>query len=303
MENGYTAMAALLPAHEYDDLANELPVNAARDTLHAAPPFATEQTVLDQEFLNQELKSKLAIMRFREEDGCGVDSLGLKPVETHVSSMFGTATSPSNAHHHKTALSAEELSNAVEFASRIEVVPSLSSPSGGDGTVRDVSDVQIRSRSNTSSSPPTIHSHRATSPVGTSPTHASDKIALSKLVEFPGDPAKLQTQLQDHKIALNGKDMYGITALMKFAAWDKVDLLELLLPHLSASEVNVTGGKQKLPLLHYCVDMGASHTLSVLINDNRVDQGSRDEHGRTFREHALHTGKGEWLAEALGESV
>ena len=294
-------MAALLPAHEYDELASELPVNAPRDPLHAAPPFATEQTVLDQEFLNQELKSKLAIMRFREEDGCGVDSLGLKPVETHVSSMF-TSTSPTNAHHQKTALSAEELNNAVEFASRIEVVPNLSSRSG-DRTVRDGTEVVIRSRSNTSSSPPTIHSHRATSPVGTSPTHASDKMALSKLVEFPGDPAKLQTQLHDHKISLNGKDMYGLTALMKFAAWDKVDLLELLLPHLSVSEINATGGKQKLPLLHYCVDMGASRTLSVLINDNRVDQSSRDEHGRTFREHAQHTGKGEWLADALGVSV
>lgn len=298
LENGYTAMAEQLPAHEYDELASDLPVNAPRDNLHGVPPFATEQTVLDQEFLNQELKAKLAIMQLREEDGCGVDSLGLKPVETHVSSMFGG--SPSNTHH-KTALSAEELNNAVEFASRVEVevIPSLSSRSADGTTVPCVSEVKIRSRSNTSSSPPTIHSHRPSSP-GTSPTHA-DKIALSKLVEFPGDPSKLQTQLQDRKIALNGKDMYGLTALMKFAAWDKVDLLQLLLPHLNTNEINVTGGKQKLPLLHYCIDMGASRTLTVLLGDKRVDQNQRDEHGRTFQEHAHHVGKGEWLAEVVNK--
>jgi hypothetical protein len=85
--------------------------------------------------------------------------------------------------------------------------------------------------------------------------------------------------------------MYGITALMKFAAWNKVELLNLLLPALSAEEVNVTGGKQKLPCLHYCVDMDAVEALCVLLADGRVDTASVDEHGRTFREHAVHVGK------------
>lgn len=131
----------------------------------------------------------------------------------------------------------------------------------------------------TTSSVPTIAATSA-------PAQAKPKTALSKLVEFPGDPAKLREYLADDSIALNGKDMYGLTALMKFAAWDKVDLLEILLPRLSAEEVNATGGKQKLPLLHYCVDMDAANTLRVLLRDTRVDQEAVDECGRTFRAHA-----------------
>ena len=61
------------------------------------------------------------------------------------------------------------------------------------------------------------------------------------------------------------------------------------------------GGKQRLPLLHYCVDMGANSTLTVLVDDYRVDQCAVDEHNRTFRQHARHVGKGKWLADVLGE--
>eukprot|EP00388_Colpodella_angusta_P032593 GDKK01027073.1.p2 GENE.GDKK01027073.1~~GDKK01027073.1.p2 ORF type:complete len:208 (+),score=30.75 GDKK01027073.1:1-624(+) len=200
---------------------------------------------------------------------------------------------------------------------------------GAENGSSDNGDSLARSRSNTvqlngsSGSPDAVHaiSHVCVSPAhmntpshihsttsGTastsavSPTHIdTGKTALSKLVEFPGDPVKLKTYLEDPNVLLNGKDMYGITALMKFAAWNKVDLLHLLLPHLNCDEVNTTGGKQKLPLLHYCVDMGANSTLTVLVEDYRVDQCAVDEHNRTFREHARHTGKGEWLAGVLGE--
>lgn len=117
------------------------------------------------------------------------------------------------------------------------------------------------------------------------------KMALSKMIEFPGDPVRLAELLQDETVAPNGKDMYGITALMKSAAWNKVELVKMLLPALSTEEVNVTGGKQKLPCLHYCVDMDAVEALRVLLADERVDTSSVDEHGRTFREHAVHMGK------------
>lgn len=117
------------------------------------------------------------------------------------------------------------------------------------------------------------------------------KTALSKLVEFPGDPQRVAALLQDEGVALNGKDMYGITALMKFAAWNKVELLQMLLPRLTVQEVNATGGKQRLPLLHYCVDMDAWEALSLLLEDRRVDLGACDEHGRDYKEHAAHWGK------------
>jgi len=47
--------------------------------------------------------------------------------------------------------------------------------------------------------------------------------------------------------------------------------------------------------------MTAASTLNVLVSDHRVDQTLVDEHGRTFREHARYSGRGQWLANVLGE--
>jgi len=189
-------------------------------------------------------------MRLREEDGCSVDSLGLNRVETHVSSMFDT---PVMVH----GVTTDEISNVLEYASRVD----SGSVDGGEA---------VRSRSNTTNTNNTNNSNTVTTPnnitgviintsssspthsTTTSPTHYTISpthntnnnaapIALSKLVEFPGDPTKLKELLSDPSVALNGKDMYGITALMKFAAWNKVDLLHLLLPLLDSEEVNTTG--------------------------------------------------------------
>lgn len=124
------------------------------------------------------------------------------------------------------------------------------------------------------------------------------KMALSKLVEFPGDESHLRELLLDPSVALNGKDMYGLTALMKFAAWNKVNLLEILLPHLTTEEINTYGGRSKLPLLHYCVDMDASTALERLLQDGRVDVNARDEYGRTWREHAVYSGKSGLLGDS-----
>jgi len=155
------------------------------------------------------------------------------------------------------------------------------------------------------------------------------KVALSKLVEYPGDPQKLRDIIvssigtegigtytdkgsaglvgtaasskpssgtgSSTMVDLNGKDMYGTTALMKFAAWDKVDLLAILLPYLTAEEINTTGGKEQLPCLHYCVDAYAIRALRVLLEDNQVDKLARDQHGRTWQEYALHLGKRDLL--------
>jgi hypothetical protein len=65
--------------------------------------------------------------------------------------------------------------------------------------------------------------------------------ALSKVVEFPGDFIAIDQMLRDRTVNPAGKDMFGLTALHKFASWNKVDLLRLLSPHLSKADFNVQG--------------------------------------------------------------
>jgi ankyrin repeat protein len=122
--------------------------------------------------------------------------------------------------------------------------------------------------------------------------------ALSKLVEYPGDSEELRKLLEDPCVCLNGKDMYGTTALMKFAAWNKTDLVSMLLPVLSAEEVNTTGGRERLPCLHYCVNMDATHTMRVLLREGRIDVSACDGSGRTYVEYAHACGK-QGLLDAL----
>lgn len=40
------------------------------------------------------------------------------------------------------------------------------------------------------------------------------------------------------------QDMFGLTALHKFASWDKPDLLQLLLPYLTEGDVNTQSGEE-----------------------------------------------------------
>lgn len=157
------------------------------------------------------------------------------------------------------------------------------------------------------------------------------KLSLSKLIEYPGDPLQLNDillpyhQLQsvtcddnsncidssDKKyivdnqmeqygknIDLNGKDMYGLTALMKYAAWNKVDLVRMLLPYLTAEQVNTRGGSkdQQYTCLHYCIDMEAVDTLAFLLkeaisNGGKVDTTAVDAQGRTYIEYSRIVGK------------
>jgi hypothetical protein len=37
--------------------------------------------------------------------------------------------------------------------------------------------------------------------------------------------------------------MFGLAAVHKFAAWNKPDLLAVLLPHLTQEELNMPGGR------------------------------------------------------------
>jgi ankyrin repeat protein len=61
-------------------------------------------------------------------------------------------------------------------------------------------------------------------------------VALSKLVEYPGDVAAIEASLSSPEtVDPSGRDSFGLTALMKFASWDKVDLMDLLLAGLAAA--------------------------------------------------------------------
>ena len=125
--------------------------------------------------------------------------------------------------------------------------------------------------------------------------------ALSQLVEYPGDPVLVASLLatgQEAGVTIGGKDLLGYTALHKFASWDKVDLIELLLPHLTWEEVAVPAGWPRddssytgYCVLHLCVDSGAWRALEyLLLNcDARIVE-LVDKNGKTFIDLARDRG-------------
>ena len=116
------------------------------------------------------------------------------------------------------------------------------------------------------------------------------KRALSKLVEYPGDPEAVGRLLLDAAIDAAGADMFGLTALHKFAAWDKVGLVELLLPALDAAAINAVGGETGATALHQAIDMGAVRAARRLLQDERLDLTVTDGAGNTAAELAMATG-------------
>jgi ankyrin repeat protein len=121
------------------------------------------------------------------------------------------------------------------------------------------------------------------------------KQSLSKLVEYPGDVAKIQQWLNDPSIDPAGKDFYGLPALHKFASWDKVDLLDLLLPQLSSSDVNTQGGDDGSTALHSCIEMGAVRALERLAKDERIIPTTTNKRGKTIKHLAEENGDSETL--------
>eukprot|EP01031_Cornospumella_fuschlensis_P041401 gene41401-50517_t len=115
------------------------------------------------------------------------------------------------------------------------------------------------------------------------------KTALSKLIEFPGDPDVIRSALL-HKdtIDINGKDMFGLTALHKLAAWNKVDLINLLLddPDLDINVVSSPIGS----VLHSAVDMGAVEAVERLLTLPNLDLALLNKQGRTALDFAREKG-------------
>eukprot|EP01127_Copromyxa_protea_P019756 TRINITY_DN6486_c0_g1_i3.p1 TRINITY_DN6486_c0_g1~~TRINITY_DN6486_c0_g1_i3.p1 ORF type:complete len:222 (+),score=45.66 TRINITY_DN6486_c0_g1_i3:209-874(+) len=112
-------------------------------------------------------------------------------------------------------------------------------------------------------------------------------ISLSKKVEYPGDGDAIKGLLESKQVSPGTKDMFGLTALHKFASWDKPDLIEILLPHLDDKEINIQSSEEGYTALHWCVEMGADQALSVLLQDGRIDRELKDKKGRTAEELAV----------------
>lgn len=84
--------------------------------------------------------------------------------------------------------------------------------------------------------------------------------------------------------------MFGVTALMKFAAWDKCDLIDLLLPFLTTSDVNLTSPQNMFTALHHAADMGAGRTFKRLFEESLMDKSLLDSKGRSGLEIANANG-------------
>mmetsp|Transcript_2025 Transcript_2025/g.2890 ORF Transcript_2025/g.2890 Transcript_2025/m.2890 type:complete len:415 (+) Transcript_2025:27-1271(+) len=105
--------------------------------------------------------------------------------------------------------------------------------------------------------------------------------ALSKLVEYPGDVEAVKRLLKEKKANPTGKDMYGLTALHKFASWDKVDLVEAILPYLSKEDINSQRSSDGSTCLHLAISMGAKRTLNKLLNNPLVDIDVKNKKGES----------------------
>lgn len=112
----------------------------------------------------------------------------------------------------------------------------------------------------------------------------SNKKNLSKEVEFPGDPQRLRGIIDNElsEYHLGGKDSFGLSALHKFASWNKVDLLQMLCEHLSVEELNSPGGSEGYTCLHWAADMGAKDALTFLLSLDSIDFQKVDKKGRTY---------------------
>ena len=76
-----------------------------------------------------------------------------------------------------------------------------------------------------------------------------------------------------------GADAFGLTALHKFASWNKTELLAMLLPKLSADQLNTRCPEGKTAL-HWAVEMASVGSVRLLVEAG-IDAGVEDGKGRT----------------------
>lgn len=127
--------------------------------------------------------------------------------------------------------------------------------------------------------------------------------ALSKRVEYQATVEDVQAMLAGGEVDAAGRDFYGLTALHKFAGWNRVDLTEVLLERLGDEDVNAIGGARGQTALHHCVEMGAWRTLPALLRHRRTDAAVTDGRGMTPREFAVSMGLQDEFDAAAGGHV
>lgn len=117
------------------------------------------------------------------------------------------------------------------------------------------------------------------------------KTSLSKLVEYPGDPDQLRIYLEDSNINPGSKDMLGYTALHKFVSWNKLLLVEILLPYLTTEQIMCKAGglndQNQFTILHLCVEMKSWDVLDYLLSNEvitrySIDINMKDKKNRTY---------------------
>mmetsp|Transcript_14340 Transcript_14340/g.43034 ORF Transcript_14340/g.43034 Transcript_14340/m.43034 type:complete len:292 (-) Transcript_14340:254-1129(-) len=112
---------------------------------------------------------------------------------------------------------------------------------------------------------------------------ADGRRALSKLIDFPGDKEAIAGHLANSaKIDPAGADSYGLTALHKFASWNKVEYIEMLLPHLSPEAIGAKDPEGK-NALHWAVEMASVGAVKALVRAG-INVEERDGKGHTVGE-------------------
>ncbi|KDO29937.1 hypothetical protein SPRG_05127 [Saprolegnia parasitica CBS 223.65] len=121
---------------------------------------------------------------------------------------------------------------------------------------------------------------------GRTTTNSDDeRRPLSKLIDFPGDLEEIRLHLTKTKLLSKdgvnpaGADAYGLTALHKFASWNKSEYLNALIPYLTMDELNAVCPEGKTAL-HYAVEMASAGAVKTLVAAG-ADVNAVDGKGRT----------------------
>ena len=104
----------------------------------------------------------------------------------------------------------------------------------------------------------------------TAEPNPNKRSAISKHLEYPGDRAALQRMVAAAtEFDINGKDMFGLSALHKLSSWDKPDLLAVLLKGgggaVETVDVHSVTAVDGYTCMHCAVDMRALSSLEWLL--------------------------------------
>uniref|UniRef100_A0A7S2WEF4 Uncharacterized protein n=1 Tax=Mucochytrium quahogii TaxID=96639 RepID=A0A7S2WEF4_9STRA len=124
---------------------------------------------------------------------------------------------------------------------------------------------------------------------------------LSKLIDFPGDKDEIARLLEDNSVNAAGKDAYGLTALHKFASWNKTDFLDMLIPKLSKDDLNDQDPEGKTAL-HWACEMASVAAVSRLMKCPDIDSSVKDGKGRTALD-IVNSGGGGFVVERVRKAL